>query len=442
MVYASDLEILLIRVLAGEDPQNLRQEIQDPLQSILSHPTGQGYRGYALSLAGVIAREAGELILARQWFEESVAYSTAKGAQQLLAGTLLHMAKLYLLQGEEHEADRCLNRALSICETKEFEVFWDWHAETVYSLCQRALLKHIHPNWALHLLRRWFPERIIGEAGRLLIYSDENIRTGIIQLLQDAAGETDRPIIHLICLGEFHVFVNGREIPSARWKTKKAENLFKFLIINRQPYLKAAVTEPLWPNSDSKSGDASLRMALTHVRKALGLKDMTEESIILKRGLVYFNPEMIINTDYELFTTIALSALEDPKTTNPVTLTKLEQAAGLYQGEFLPDNLYDDWTVNMRNQLQQLYLRILLKQAEDYHRQGKLTPAIQACRRYLALEPTDELVNRKAMELLWQNGQKQQALSLYLELAAVLTKEYDLTPEEETSDLYEKIRCT
>jgi len=44
------------------------------------------------------------------------------------------------------------------------------------------------------------------------------------------------------------------------------------------------------------------------------------------------------------------------------------------------------------------------------------------------------------MELLWQNGQKQQALSLYQELSAFMVKEYEATPSSETITLYEKIK--
>lgn len=77
----------------------------------------------------------------------------------------------------------------------------------------------------------------------------------------------------------------------------------------------------------------------------------------------------------------------------------------------------------------------------SYRRQGKPARAIQAFRRYLALEPADEPVCRTAMELFWQSGQKQQALALYQELATVLAKEFDVTPSVETNELYEKIRC-
>lgn len=440
-VYLIDIDLFLLRVKAGENARDLLPETQYILDKLNAFPGGQGLDEYALSVAGIIAMEAGQLELAQQRFEEVSLRCKRKGSRKILAGTQLFLAKIALLHGDNSTADSYLCKALASAETDKWEYFWDWHHETVYSLCQRALIKKIHPRWAVHLLQRWFPERFRKEAGSLLVYPDESVKNSIALLLKNLIQETGVPIVHINCLGGFRAFINGVEIPSSLWKTRKAENLFKLLIIDRHQHLKERIIEELWPESGPKSGDANLRMALTHVRKALGLKGLTDESVILKRGMVYLNPEIEIYTDYELFTSLAQSTLEDTNTDNPVILTVLEQAAGHYKGDFLPDNLYDDWTTDMRTQLQHLYLQVLLKQVECYQRQGKLVYAIQACRNYLALEPSDETVGRAAMELLWQSGQKQQALSLYQELSTALAKEYDVIPAAATTQLYEEIRC-
>ena len=90
-----------------------------------------------------------------------------------------------------------------------------------------------------------------------------------------------------------------------------------------------------------------------------------------------------------------------------------------YTREFLPDDIYDDWTGNLRVQLYNLYLQVLLKQIDVYRRYGKQFSAIETCRRYLTLEPADEPVCRTTMEMLWRKGQKQQA---------VLIRNYLLSP--------------
>ncbi|MFZ5642950.1 MAG: BTAD domain-containing putative transcriptional regulator [Bacillota bacterium] len=442
MVYLTDLDLIMLRVKAGENAGDLLEETQYILDKLKAFPGGLGLDDYALSVAGIIAMEAGQLELARQRFEEVRRKSQRKGARQVLAGAQLLLARVYLLQGDDDTADSFLRKGLGSAEAERWEYFWDWHAETIYSLSRRALLKKIHPKWAAHLLRRWFPQRICEEAGSLLVYPDESVRSSIALVIQNMVQETGIPVMNVNCLGGFRVFVNGVEILQSQWKTQKAENLFKFLIVDRRQHHKEKIIEELWPESNLRLGDASLRMALTHMRKALGLNDYVEESVILKRGMIYLNPDMQIFTDYQLFAVTAQSVLVENAVDNPVKADLLEQAAELYRGDFLPDNLYDDWTRDMRTQMHHLCLQVLLKLVEFYRRQKKQAHAIEACLRYLALEPADEHMSRTAMELLWQSGKKQQALSLYKELASVLAREYGANPDAETISLYEKIRCS
>jgi len=437
MAYLTDLDLILLRIKAGENPGDLLQEAQFLIDKLGTVPAGQGFDDYALSIAGIIAMLAGQLELARQRFQEVIQKCKQKGARQTLAGTRLLLARVYMLQGAEESADSCLRQALGAAEAEKWEYFWDWQPEIVYTMCRYALLKNIHPNWAAYLLRRWFPKRTGQEAGSLLVYPDENVRNCTEALLQDLVRQTETPLIHVNCLGDFRVFVNGVEINPSSWKTKKVESLFKFLVIERRQHLKEKIIEEFWPDAEPRLGDVSLRMALTNIRKTLGL---TGECLVLKRGMIFLNPEIKIYTDYELFTSTARQAIQDCDLDNPACLDLLGQAAGLYGGEFLLDDIYNDWTAGLRAQLRKLYLKVLSKKVEIFRRQGRLIPAIEVCRLYLDLEPTDEPMCRTAMDLLWQTGQKQQALSIYKKLTADIAKEFNSSPSSETIALYEKMK--
>jgi tetratricopeptide (TPR) repeat protein len=185
MAYLTDLDLILLRIKAGENAGDLLQETQYLMDKLGTVPAGQGFDDYALSIAGIIAMAAGQLELARQRFQELSQKCKQKGARQTLAGTRLLLARVYLLQGAEEEADNCLRQALGAAEAEKWEYFWDWQPETVYTMCRHALLKNIHPKWAAYLLRRWFPQRTGQEAGSLLIYPDENVRNCTKALLQD-----------------------------------------------------------------------------------------------------------------------------------------------------------------------------------------------------------------------------------------------------------------
>jgi len=165
--YIIDLDLILLRERAGENAHDLLPETQYILGKLKAFPGGLGLDDYALSVAGIIAMEAGQLELARQQFEEVTLRCKKKSARHVLVGTQLFLARLSLLQGDDGAADSYLNKALGAAEAEKWDFFWDWHAETVYSLCRRALLKKIHPRWAAHLLRRWFPQRVCKEAGSL-----------------------------------------------------------------------------------------------------------------------------------------------------------------------------------------------------------------------------------------------------------------------------------
>ena len=437
----SKLDLIMLRITNGENARDLLAETGEILKNLAAFPGGQELNDYALSLAGVVAMEAGDFALARARLEEVAANCSRKGAAQVLAGSQLLLARVCLLQGDEKKADHLLNKALGAAEAGEWEDFWDWHDETVYTMFRRALQKDIHPNWAARMLHLWFPERIYREAGYLLTSTDVKLRNFAMSFIRDNACKSGAPVIHACYLGGFRVFVNGAEINQSQWKTQKAANLFKLLTTSRSQLRKDVIIEQLWPASASQSGDASLRMALSHVRKALGFNESGHESVLLKRGMVFFNPEIELYTDFELFDSTAQNTMKNTDNGNPAVTDSLVHAVELYTGRFLPENVYDDWSSALRSHLHRLYLDTLLKLIDTHRHQGNYTAAVKDCRLYLSYEPADEQVGRMAMEFLLHLGEKQQALSLFREITAALAKEYDAAPAPETQAVYERIRC-
>lgn len=301
-------------------------------------------------------------------------------------------------------------------------------------------MKDIHASWAARILNRWFPGRSRHDLGSLLASSNERLRSFASSLFQSCSEECGADVFHIFYLGGFRVFFNGLEIPKSAWKTQKAENLFKYLAANRGAHPKEIIIEQFWPGSDYTSGDASLRMTLSHVRKAIGLKGNNRDIVILQRGKVYLSPRAEIYTDYDLFTAEAGKAVQYLEDNSPHAMVTLEQALQLYDGSFLPGDIYDDWTNNLRDNLRRIHLQVMVKLAQVYYSKNNLSSALQVCQRCLAHEPADEQMVRLAMKILWQTRQKRKALNLYRELEKTLAGDYDTAPEPETTNLYYEIR--
>jgi len=437
--FPTAMELMLPRLKNGENAIDLFKEALGLLDDIMSNPVGQGGEQLRLSMAAIVAIEANQLDFARYLLEQSVNHWLEKGARINLAGCYLLLAHVHLLQGDERLSDKFLKKALNLAEAGQWVNFWEWHDETIYTMCSRAITKNIHINWACRILNRWFPQRCRQELGHLLIANHTDLNDFAESFFQDYHKNTGADIIHVFYLGSFRVFVNGREIPRQNWRTKKAETLFALLAAHRGYQSKEALIDQLWPDSNYKSGEASLRMALSHARQALGQHGPIDESVILYRGQIHLNPAIEVYNDYELFRERTKEAQQYRESASPYAINAMEAALHLYNGPFLEGDMDNQWVQNERISLQNLYLQILEKLALFRYETGNLASSLQLCQQYLALEPVEESIIRQAMQILHQTGHKRQALSLYRKLESDLRNEYNTPPDPETTILCQKI---
>ena len=428
-----------------EDARKLLAEAKKALKALTARPSGMCLHEIGSSVFGAIAREAGDYQLAEKNLAAAVRRSRGKGAKQILAGSCLHLAKLYYDTGDPARGEEYLRQAFDLAAANKYVMFWDLHFPTLVEMAARCIKSRIHAGYAQTLVARYFGDEaaeFLG--GTAVLTADDRLRDFADAFLgrygRASHRETRRVVMHANCLGGFHLFVNGVEVPKAEWRTQKAEKLFKLMLIAKDKLPKEQVIEEIWPGTNPQAGDASLRMALTHIRKALRLDRYGIEGVVQRRGMVYITPEIEIYSDYQAFSALAREGLRLADNGDPRAARVLQQAIKLYGGVFLPDDLYEDWPANTRTWLQNLYLQILSRLIDLNLQQDQAAAALEACRYYLALEPADEQVIRTAMELYWRTGQRQKAIDLFQRLSALLADDYGVKPSPETVALYERLR--
>ncbi|SCZ02147.1 BTAD domain-containing putative transcriptional regulator [Alkaliphilus peptidifermentans] len=434
----SKLDHILLRIKLGEEAALLLQEALNALALVKDLP--DSLKSYSISITAIIAMESEHLELAIQLVDELIKSSGRDNSCNTKTGVYFLLARIYLLKGNSYLADSYLSKALDLYDEGNWQYFWYWHPETIYVLCRRALVKNMHPNWVIHMLKCWFPQDICKEAVAMLLTNDVDFKNSIKSLIQNIAMKNDTTIIHICCLGTFNVFVNGVEIPPNQWKTKKSQNLFKYLTIFRKSHIKDQVIEALWPESDLKSGDSNIRMALCHIRKALRYAGCTKNIINLRRGMISISNEITIYTDYQLFTDIALDILPEDSCNSVRAIELFEYASSLYRDDLLIENIYDDWFFNLRMRLRQLYLKINTKMINYHLRHSNSFAALEICHKYLTIDPINEDICRITMELLWKSGEKQHAISIYKQLTNILMNQYESSPSIETETLYKQVK--
>lgn len=202
-------------------------------------------------------------------------------------------------------------------------------------------------------------------------------------------------------LGAFEAEISGR--PVDEWGRKKARDLFKILLIHyQQPVTTDALVEMLWRDSPEKNTDALVMNAVSHLRKALepDLASRQASRFIKSQDRSYtldLGESAVI--DFIEFKRLIESARRTLQTEGKAeaAIRIYEQAVGLYGGDFLKEDAFEDWSCYERETLQEACIEALIFIAEHGVASGKPDGAI-AAKRVLELDR----VHEKAYRLLYR----------------------------------------
>jgi DNA-binding SARP family transcriptional activator len=240
-------------------------------------------------------------------------------------------------------------------------------------------------------------------------------------------------------LGSFQVWRNGEKIRSKEWGRDKTMQLFQFLITARHRHglHKDQIMDRIWEDS----ADQNFKVALHGVNKVLEPErpKRTESRFILRQGVTYqLNlDEFWIDVDVlEKFIALGNQAVVDL----PITAEKAYQAAiELYNGTFLPNRLYEDWSSEQRERVQILILGAMITLGELLLKKNPME-SIRLAHKALLIDSAWEDAYRVQMEAYLQKGNRPMAIKSYQTCQKILKKEFGIEPLPETQKLLTKIR--
>lgn len=249
--------------------------------------------------------------------------------------------------------------------------------------------------------------------------------------------------VEVFTLGGFEVRREGTPVTSKDWGRDKTVQLFQFLITarNRRGLHKEQIIDRLWYEELNNGGDQSFKVALHGVNKALepNRKSRTEARYVIRQGSTYqLNlDEIWIDADaLERFIAVGNQALlEAPE----MAKAAYREALALYQGIYLPNRLYEDWSSEERERLQVLTLGAMLTLGELILPENPLE-SIRLAQSALLIDAAWEDAYRLQMQAYLQKGNRPMAIKSYQQCKNVLEKEFGLEPLPETNALLKKIR--
>jgi predicted ATPase/DNA-binding SARP family transcriptional activator len=241
--------------------------------------------------------------------------------------------------------------------------------------------------------------------------------------------------IHL--LGGFSVVGPAGRIEDAAWRLRKARALIKLLALAPDHRLhREQALDILWPTLEPEAAGNNLRQALHAARRALCLGGPLEgdsPAVVLRGPFVALDPRPWV--DAVAFETAAAAALarRDP--------IAVERAVRMYVGDLLPEDRYEDWTLDRREALRRTYAELLVTLAGSHAERGELDQAAAALERVLEVEPAHEDAHVLLMRLHALRGRRRDALAQFRLLEEALRRELDAVPGEAARRAFEDLRA-
>ncbi len=269
--------------------------------------------------------------------------------------------------------------------------------------------------------------------------------------------------LRIFVLGQFRVeLLQGNEwtpVVNRTWHRRRARALLGCLLSSPGRRLgREQAIEALWPDLDMETAANRLNGAVHELRQILepGIaRPAASRMLRLERDVLELADRTHIWVDAETLESLLkeantlLGIQGNNKATTRLSLNKasadrverlLEDAATLYSGDYLLEELYSAWAAPRREALKRNWTGLLLNLAKLREARGAYASAMEPLNRLLATDPTDETAVQRLMILLTQLDRRGEALNTYRRLAVRLQQNYESDPLPETRDLYEKLR--
>ena len=250
--------------------------------------------------------------------------------------------------------------------------------------------------------------------------------------------------LRIFMFGPFEVFHGHTPVDDKAWGRKKTKDLLKILLSRRgHTFTQDQLIDLLYPDADPDKVIKNLRGRVSELRKALepGLKKGPESQFILNIGQGYvFSTDSDCWLDIEQFEQHLHTAQELYQTERwSQALEQYQQATNLYRGEFLMEDAYEDWAIEIRERYQSRLFDAVEKQAECHGHLGDYAKALACCETLLTQSPQRESAYQLKMRFHYETGERQQALETYDACLNNLKDHLGVEPSTATKTLYLQI---
>ena len=250
------------------------------------------------------------------------------------------------------------------------------------------------------------------------------------------APTTEAAVLRVFALGSARVEKSGRPLDSPDWIHKSRELLF-YLLSHQEGRTKEQIGLALWPEASTSQLRSSFHDTVFRLRRALGGK----EWIVFEKRRYAFDRSLSYSYDVEAFEKNLSEARRILTEAPEQAIRHLQEAAGLYGGDFLEDFADGEWAMVRQEELRRAYGEALLLLGGLLVAQERHAEAADAYRKAIAHDRFLEEAHRGLMRSQAAMGERGRALRHYDELVKMLEEQLGASPAPETVALHARLRA-
>lgn len=241
----------------------------------------------------------------------------------------------------------------------------------------------------------------------------------------------------MVCLGGFESFAPGRREP-LRFATAKAEELFAFLLANRDADIsKWTLCEQIWPGHDPDKAEQNLHSTVFRLKKTC-LEAGFPLDIVSRRGHYRFSLPDDCHCDLREFENVADECVR--MTGNSASEAR-NAAIAAYKGQLFAGKPYP-WAEALRQGLERRFAALAKRQAEDLEAGGEGSRAVDTLLKLTNAVPYDE-EGHEALLAMYLRTNNRPAFVLHYERVAKLFRDaLGLEPGDSLRRLHEEMKRT
>ena len=298
-------------------------------------------------------------------------------------------------------------------------------------------------SYVFSLIDRCDPKQVVRQMDWVLASGRKKEKNKFIEMLRPVYKRL-LPCIRIETLGRFNIFCRHQVLDSKVFEGVKPVLLLKSIVLHGSTDIpKEILIDDLWPRATAKAGDKNFKINLHRLRKAIEpdpKKEFGYSYIIQKAGLISLDPELVTLDSDEFITFSARAVENEKKLLFETALEWYEKAVDIYKGDYFAEEPYMEWISRKRDLFKTRFFELLQKKAMLHEEKDQIDNAVKTWNLILSFDPCFEEAYQNLMILYADSGQKKKALDVFFECRSILEKELGIRPEEQTVNIYNRIK--